>query len=103
MELQTSLALLNMPKGPVGGRQADLHGREPFSHPVLDGLRNLSPKTKEDLVGKTRLAGLAREYGFEPIIRWKPKKVSGLQATNRSWPRLTESLATRRIIFKDLA
>lgn len=79
MELQTSLALLSMPRGPVGGRQADSHGREPFSHPALDGLRNLSPKAKDDMVGKTRLAALARDYGFEPVIRWKPKKVSARQ------------------------
>lgn len=76
MELQSSLALLSMPRGPIGGRKADPFGREPFTHPGLDGLRNLSPKAKEELVGKPRLAALAREYGFERVMRWKPKKVS---------------------------
>ncbi|GME33555.1 Ribonuclease III [Neofusicoccum parvum] len=80
VELQTSLALLDMPPGPVG-RKADPHGREPFKHPLLDGLQQLSSRKKDDLLNKTRLAGLAREYGLEPVMRWKPKKADNLQGS----------------------
>ncbi|KAK0663384.1 hypothetical protein DIS24_g1343 [Lasiodiplodia hormozganensis] len=81
VELQTSLALLNMPRGPVGGRQADPYGREPFQHNLLNGFQNLSSRSKDEFLSKTRLAGLAREYGFESVMRWRPKKADNLQGS----------------------
>ncbi|KAL1644384.1 hypothetical protein SLS58_004298 [Diplodia intermedia] len=81
VELQTSLALLNMPKGPVGARRGDPYGREPFQHTQLAGFQNLSSRSKEEALSKSRLAGLAREYGFERVMRWKPKKADNLEGS----------------------
>ncbi|OJD32961.1 rnase iii domain protein [Diplodia corticola] len=81
VELQTSLALLSMPKGPVAASKGDAYGREPFRHSQLAGFQNLSSRSKENVLSKNRLANLAREYGFEAVMRWKPKKADNLQGS----------------------
>jgi large subunit ribosomal protein L15 len=52
--------------------------REPFTHPALDGLANLTDVPVSEILTKRRLAGLATQLGMRDIIRWKPRVVSHL-------------------------
>jgi len=49
--------------------------REPFTHPALEGLANLSDVPLGEILTKKRLAGLASQMGMQEIIRWKPRNV----------------------------
>jgi large subunit ribosomal protein L15 len=49
--------------------------RQPFVHPNLQSVDNLSIKGPKDVVGKERLSGLAAEVGLIDVVRWKPKQV----------------------------
>lgn len=78
VDLQTSLALLNAPKHAQQSQitgTPDTYGRVAFQHPALEGLDNLTEQTKEGILDKRRLAGLADQYGLRRVIRWKPRKV----------------------------
>ena len=74
VQLQASLALVQKPE-PNTKPQKDQHGRLPFAHPALDGLKNLSPERKSLLTDRRQLAELARKYEMEKIIRWQPRNV----------------------------
>lgn len=74
ISLQTSLALLSSPQG-TPAPKFDQYGREPFTHPALEGLRGLTPEAKETVLDKTRLAQIAQRYNLDKVIRWKPKRV----------------------------
>lgn len=54
----------------------DQWGREPFKHPVLEGLAGLTRQKKDGMLDKRRMAQLARKYGLVGVLRWKPKEVS---------------------------
>lgn len=73
VQVQASLALVQSPV--TKASSSDPHGREPFSHQALEGLQNLSSRTKNALTDRTKLAELARSYGTEKIIRWNPRMV----------------------------
>jgi len=45
------------------------------SHTALRGLENVTSFAKQETLDKTRLAGLAHQYGLGKVIRWKPRKV----------------------------
>ncbi|KAM5378213.1 hypothetical protein ACJA88_005947 [Fusarium oxysporum] len=55
--------------------------RQPFVHPNLQSVDNLSIKGPKDVVGKERLSGLAAEVGLIDVVRWKPKQVQKLRAS----------------------
>ncbi|KAF5707091.1 RNase III domain-containing protein [Fusarium mundagurra] len=55
--------------------------RQPFVHPNLQSVDNLSVKGPKDVVGKERLSGLAAEVGLIDVVRWKPKQVQKLRAS----------------------
>lgn len=74
VQVQASLALVQSPIA-TASSSPDPHGREPFSHQALEGLQNLSSRTKNALTDRTKLAELARTYGTEKIIRWNPRMV----------------------------
>ncbi|KAF1969353.1 hypothetical protein BU23DRAFT_557666 [Bimuria novae-zelandiae CBS 107.79] len=85
--LQTSQALLNAPQAEAWPRDskgtpvADEFGRIPFLHPALSGLRGLTGEASDQVLDKSRLAGLAERYGFDKVTRWKPKRTDNLQGS----------------------
>ncbi|KAJ5089133.1 hypothetical protein N7532_007817 [Penicillium argentinense] len=72
VQLQASLALVQNPEA-VPSTQPDEFGRKPFEHEALNGLQNLSPRTKSALTDRTKLAELAQKYQMHNIIRWNPR------------------------------
>ncbi|KAF9894877.1 hypothetical protein FE257_004498 [Aspergillus nanangensis] len=78
VQLQASLALAQSPETNAANTVADTFGREPFVHPALDGLPNLSPNTKNFLTSKSKLAELAQKYELEKVLRWSPRKPNNL-------------------------
>lgn len=76
VQVQASLALVQSPVATPS--PPDSHGRVPFSHQALDGLKNLSPRTKNALTDRKKLADLARTYEADKIIRWNPRMVSDI-------------------------
>ncbi len=76
VQLQASLALAQGPPGTFGTVAPDPYGREPFSHPALKGLDNLTSNTKKFMTDKSKLAEVARQYELESVLRWSPRKVS---------------------------
>lgn len=56
-------------------RPARSDDREPFTHPALEGLANLSEVPIGQILTKERLANLATEWGMREIMRWKPRNV----------------------------
>ena len=79
VSLQTSQALLAAPQPDAWPKNVtDAHGRIPFTHPALAGLPGLTGEAKDQVLDKSRLAGLAERYGFDKVTRWKPKRVGCL-------------------------
>jgi large subunit ribosomal protein L15 len=74
VNMQTSLALLQSPVPVKAGESQD--NREPYKHPALEGLPNLSNTSIDHSLGKKRLASLATQMGMVDIIRWVPRLVS---------------------------
>ncbi|KAF2246167.1 hypothetical protein BU26DRAFT_489079 [Trematosphaeria pertusa] len=87
VSLQTSEALLNSPQAETWPRDAngrplpDQYGRAPFMHPALGGLPGLTHESKDRVLDKTRLVGLAERYGLDKVTRWKPKRTDNLQGS----------------------
>lgn len=54
----------------------DPFGRQPFSHPALEGLENLNNSTKLLVTSKLNLSQLAQKYQLDKVLRWSPRKVS---------------------------
>jgi large subunit ribosomal protein L15 len=75
VQLQTSLALAQSAGAANNAPKTDQFGREPFTHPSLEGLGNLSTSTKSFLTDRTKMAELARKYDMQKVIRWEPRKV----------------------------
>lgn len=76
VSLQTSQALLNAPQADTWSKNVtDAHGRIPFTHPALAGLSGLTGEAQDQVLDKSRLAGLAERYGFDKVTLWKPKRV----------------------------
>lgn len=75
MQLQASLALVQNPATASAPVKKDQHGRMPFAHPALDGLKNLSSSTKSFLTDRAKLAELAQKYEMQKVLRWSPRKV----------------------------
>jgi hypothetical protein len=75
VELQTSMALVSAPRNPTETLGQDEWNRLPFEHPALEGLSNLSERTKSQILDRTRLAQLAMSQGVDRVMRWKPRRV----------------------------
>lgn len=58
------------------GLPADPYGREPFSHPSLDGINNLAQTQPKNIVHHQAMHKLALEVGMMRVVRWKPRLVS---------------------------
>ncbi|KAL2824040.1 ribonuclease-III-like-domain-containing protein [Aspergillus cavernicola] len=78
VQLQASLALAQSPADTSNTVTPDRFGREPFAHPALDGLDNLSPNTKKYFTDKLKLAEVARDYELLKVLRWSPRKPDNL-------------------------
>lgn len=76
IHLQASLALVQNPANSTGAIAEDPFGREHFTHPALDGLKNLSDGTRTLFTGKDKLAGLAKQHELLSVLRWAPRRVS---------------------------
>ena len=75
MELETSLALLHGSSVTPFPEMQDQYRREPFRHPALEGLAGVSAESKDQVLNRTRTAQLAKKYGLDSVLRWKPKRV----------------------------
>jgi len=77
VDLQTSIALVQAPAPPssVPGEQ------NVFSHPSLEGVENISSFNKAQILAPARVAQVARSFGVEKVVRWKPKKSDNLQGS----------------------
>ncbi|EJP61637.1 RNase III domain-containing protein [Beauveria bassiana ARSEF 2860] len=62
-------------------QQKDEFDRQPFEHPKLAPVDNLSLVDARDTVGKEKLAALARSVGLDSTVRWKPRLVSELESS----------------------
>ncbi|KAI4182384.1 MAG: hypothetical protein LQ346_006596 [Caloplaca aetnensis] len=76
VDLQASLHIIAASAATPEPTVADRWGREPFKHPVLEGLAGLTQERKKAVLEKKRLAQLAGKYGLTGVLRWKPKSVS---------------------------
>jgi large subunit ribosomal protein L15 len=80
INLQATIALLHSPiatqtqtlSAADGKDQLD---REPFRHPALEGLANLTNTPISVILTKQRLAQLGTQAGLREVLRWKPKMV----------------------------
>lgn len=85
VQLQASLALVQNPENaPTTNPPKDKYGREPFVHPALQGLNNLSLNTKSFLTDRAKVAELAQKYDMPRVLRWNPRDVS-LPPTLENW------------------
>lgn len=75
VELETSLALLHGSSVTPFPEMQDQYRRKPFRHPALEGLAGVSAESKDQVLNKTRTAQLAKKYGIDTVLRWRPKRV----------------------------
>ncbi|KAM0231747.1 hypothetical protein ACHAPO_008327 [Fusarium lateritium] len=66
-------------KEPMGEPRQDVYNREPFIHPKLQSVDNLTIQGAKDIAGKTNLSALAADVGLIDVVRWKPKNVQKLK------------------------
>lgn len=86
VQLQASLALVQTPEtGAKTHPPKDEYGREPFSHPALQGLNNLSLNTKSILTDRSKVAELAHKYDMPKVLRWSPRDVGYLRCWGASF------------------
>ncbi|KAI9877875.1 MAG: hypothetical protein M1830_002583 [Pleopsidium flavum] len=78
VDVQTSLAIIHSASSQPLPPTADRLERVPFQHPALNGLTNLTAKTKTLSTDQGRLSQLAQQYGLGSVVRWKPKKADNL-------------------------
>ena len=89
VQLQTSLSLVqDTPNHPVNLPE-DPFGREPFQHPALEGLEDLTHEARSPVINKEQLAELGQKYGLQNVMRWSPKNVREIDSTS---PFYTEML-----------
>ena len=76
MNLQTTVALLNSETATqTQSPPSPSDDREPFAHPALDALANLTDASIREVLTRSRLAQLASQMGMREILRWKPRMV----------------------------
>ena len=77
LELQTSLALLSMPRPTQATQEVDASGLidDMFKQTAFEGLDNVTDHAKAMILNRQRLYNLACEYKLREVTRWKPKKV----------------------------
>jgi large subunit ribosomal protein L15 len=78
--VQCSLALIEQPARPEDLEKIKSNSRKQFAHPAMRGVHNVSDFAKSQTLDKERLASLARQYGLDAVVRWKPRNVSSLSS-----------------------
>ncbi|KAF5013446.1 hypothetical protein FDECE_558 [Fusarium decemcellulare] len=69
-------------KEPIPGSVvADEFERQPFEHPQLQSLDNLTLEGPRDVAGKDKLYLLAAEVGMIDVVRWKPRLTRKLMSS----------------------
>ncbi|KAK8187062.1 ribonuclease-III-like-domain-containing protein [Phyllosticta capitalensis] len=81
VELQASLALLNVSSKKQHTNLPDAFDRRPFEHEALRGVHNVSEGVKSYYVSKQKLANIAAGLGVDRVLRWKPKKAGNLEGS----------------------
>lgn len=76
VQLQVSLALVQNAGNYKRKIPSDPYGRQPFEHPALEGLENLTDNTKNYITSKNKLSDLAQRYNLQTVLRWSPRMVS---------------------------
>lgn len=76
-DVQCSLALIEQPS------QVQPYTKKPkhYRHPAMRGVDNVSEFAKNKTLDKERLASLARQYGLDAVVRWKPRNVDNLSSS----------------------
>lgn len=79
--VQCSLALIEQPSRPedVNHFERSRVQHQQFAHPAMRGVHNVSEFSKNKTLDKERLASLARRYGLDAVVRWKPRNVSPIR------------------------
>lgn len=77
VDLETSIALIQAPapQSPI------INERNVFNHPSLEGVENISTFNKAQILAPARVAQIARSFGVDKVVRWKPKKSDNLQGS----------------------
>ncbi|KAL8826133.1 MAG: hypothetical protein Q9170_007521 [Blastenia crenularia] len=81
VELQASLHMIAGSAATPEQTLSDQWGREPFRHPVLEGLAGLTMERKKAVLDKKRTAQLASKYGLTDVLRWKPNQPGKINAS----------------------
>lgn len=68
----------------------DQFGRTPHVIEALNNVENIDAHLRERVLEKRELARIAKDYGLQGVVRWKPRQVSGAvgainDATNLFW------------------
>ncbi|KAM0549789.1 hypothetical protein ACHAPJ_009228 [Fusarium lateritium] len=67
-------------KDPIpGSTVTDEFERQPFEHPQLRSLDNLTTTGPRDIAGRESLSSLAAQVGLVDVVRWKPRMVRDLK------------------------
>ncbi|KAM3500788.1 hypothetical protein MY10362_006105 [Beauveria mimosiformis] len=80
LDIEAVKDIVSKPADPRA-QQQDEFDRQPFEHPKLAPVDNLSLVDARDTVGKEKLAALARSVGLDSTVRWKPRLVSELESS----------------------
>jgi large subunit ribosomal protein L15 len=78
-------------KEPMGEPRKDVYNREPFIHPKLQAVDNLTIQGAKDIAGKRNLSALAADVGLIDVVRWKPKNVCTETSNMRQVTKLQQS------------
>ncbi|KAI4760900.1 RNase III domain protein [Aureobasidium sp. EXF-3400] len=81
--VQCSLALLEQPSRPEDRFPVERirNQHKSYAHPAMRGLHHVSDFAKQQTLSKERLASLARQYGLNAVVRWKPRNVDNLSSS----------------------
>ncbi|KAH0337334.1 RNase III domain protein, partial [Aureobasidium melanogenum] len=83
-DVQCSLALIEQPSQIPTYTKPDPEATgkyKQYRHPAMRGVDNVSEFAKNKTLDKQRLASLARQYGLDAVVRWKPRNVDNLSSS----------------------
>lgn len=78
LDVQTSLLLAQQPLTPENQTNQNIYV---FAHPSLNGIENITARAKSTALDKRRVSQLAKSYGLEKVVRWKPRKSDRLESS----------------------
>lgn len=78
VSLQASLTLVQDAGNFATKVPKDAYRREPFTHPALNGVHNLSNNARNYILNKYNIAKVAQKYDLQKVLRWSPRMVRSL-------------------------